>query len=122
MDYNPLSNFKIGGTQIPVSYFNIKNHNEMSKWIQHTIPQMIYSEEFLEILTDIEMSNLIRLRLEREKAKRKCQEKVLECEALHHRSVKTERALEDSKEKIEDIGIANCVDVVRDEDIVHKVL
>lgn len=46
-------------------WWNIKNHEEMRQYIQETIPNLVYNEQFLELLTDIEMRSLIQERLKR---------------------------------------------------------
>jgi hypothetical protein len=45
----------------------IKNHQEMRNYIMKTIPQLIYNDEFLELLTDIEMKNLIDYKISKAK-------------------------------------------------------
>lgn len=46
-------------------WWNIKNHEEMRQYIQETIPHLVYNEQFLELLTDIEMRSLIQERMKR---------------------------------------------------------
>ena len=66
MDPNPLSNFKVGNSETPISYWGIRNHQEMRQWIMRTIPHMIYNEAFLEIITELEMSRFLELKLKKE--------------------------------------------------------
>jgi len=67
VNFNPLANFKVGTSEVPVSYWDIKNHAEMRAWVMAKIPQMIYNEAFLEIITELEMTRLLELKMNRAK-------------------------------------------------------
>jgi hypothetical protein len=62
-----MSNFKLGTTQISYDYWTIKNLQEMRGWIMKTIPHLIYNEQFLDTIAELEMQRLINLRLNRSK-------------------------------------------------------
>lgn len=66
-NFNPLANFKIGTTEVPISYWEIKNHAEMRAWVMAKIPHLIYNEEFLETITSLEMERFLALKLNRAK-------------------------------------------------------
>ena len=51
------------GTKPPGRWWNIKNHDEMREYVRETIPEMIYNDEFLEMLVEIQMKTLIEERL-----------------------------------------------------------
>jgi hypothetical protein len=73
VNFNPLANFKVGTSEVPVSYWDIKNHAEMRAWVMAKIPQMIYNEAFLEIITELEMTRLLELKMNRAKIEQKDQ-------------------------------------------------
>ena len=73
-----LSNFKVGTTDVPVSYWTIKNHAEMREWIRYKIPHMIYNDAFLEIITELEMDRLLELRMKQAKINSESKAKIEE--------------------------------------------
>jgi hypothetical protein len=49
-------------------WWKIKNHDEMRDYIRDTVPEMIYNDTFLEVLTQIEMERLVEERMRLQKA------------------------------------------------------
>lgn len=65
MDGQELINNYHFGDKPMGRWWNIKNHEEMRQYIQETIPHLVYNDQFLELLTDIEMRSLIQERIKR---------------------------------------------------------
>jgi hypothetical protein len=76
MDPNPLSNFKVGNSDTPISYWEIRNHQEMRQWVMKTIPHLIYNEAFLEIVTELEMQRFLELKLKKQDNMREVAENI----------------------------------------------
>jgi hypothetical protein len=64
---DPNSNFKLGTSEVSYDYWTIKNMEEMRAWVMRKIPHLIYNEQFLDIIAELEMERLIELRLNRNK-------------------------------------------------------
>jgi hypothetical protein len=77
-NFNPLANFKIGTTEVPLSYWEIKNHAEMRAWVMAKIPHLIYNEQFLEIITEMEMTRFLELKMNRTKIAEQSKAKIEE--------------------------------------------
>lgn len=77
-NFNPLANFKIGTTEVPLSYWEIKNHEEMRAWVMAKIPHLIYNEAFLEIITELEMTRFLELKMNRAKLTEQTKAKIEE--------------------------------------------
>jgi hypothetical protein len=81
---DPLANFKVSNTDVPLSYWTIKNHAEMREWIRHKIPHMIYNDAFLEIITELEMDRLLELRMKQAKINSESKAKIEEIKDMLH--------------------------------------
>jgi hypothetical protein len=79
-----LSNFKIGTTEVSYDYWTIKNLQEMRGWIMKTIPHLIYNEQFLDTIAELEMQRLINLRLNRSKIAEQTRAKLEEAKDILH--------------------------------------
>jgi hypothetical protein len=79
-----MSNFKLGATQISYDYWTIKNMEEMRAWVMSKIPHLIYNEQFLDTIAELEMQRLINLRLNRSKIADETRAKLEEAKDILH--------------------------------------
>lgn len=62
MNTDVLANFKVGKSDISYRYYNIKTTKEMEQYIKETCPEIIYNEQFMDILVSYEFGKLIELK------------------------------------------------------------